>query len=247
MAQWSEQYPFDYSPRGGTIDELGACYVDEMRKVYQLLNELRENKEGVTEPQPRQLMISEQNKIYIRAANNMSWVYIGELQENLGLNALGFVKKTDIGLDSSGNITGNSTKIANATIDTDSLANNQVLAYDATNNKWVNKTVAMVNSDGKIVGSITGGANTIASFPIITENIQDGEILVYRPSLGGFVNETKASGIGAREISFSVNNVSIGNYSGVATKQIKLVAVGTATPTAVGNVTLPPVWLDTSS
>lgn len=242
MAQYSEKYPFDYSPRGGTVDELGACYVDEIRKIYQLLNELRENKEGTTEPQPNQIMISSTGKVYIRAANNASWVFIGDVAENLGLNALGFVKKTDIGLDSSGNITGNSTKIANATIDTNSLANNQVLAYDATNNKWVNKTVAMVNSEGKIVGSVTGGANTIASYPILTTNIQDGEILVYRPSLGGFVNETKAAGVGAREISFVVNGISLASYSGTATTNVSLVDTTSTEPTGT-TYTKPPIWL----
>ena len=99
MSKLTEKYPFDFSPNGGTIHELGESYVKETERIYDLLNDIRENNEGTTEPQPKQLMISESGKIYIRSLNNMGWVYIGELKENLGLNELGFIKREDIGLD----------------------------------------------------------------------------------------------------------------------------------------------------
>lgn len=243
--QYSEKYPFDYSPRGGTIDELGASYVDEIKRIYAIINELRENREGTQEPQPFQLMVSDQGKVYFRAKDNMSWVYMGEVKENFGLNQLGFVTKEDIGLDDSGNINGNANKMANAVIDAENVQGNQVLVYDATYNKWVNKTVALVDEQtGVIQGSVSGGANSIANFPIKTENIQDGEILVYRPSLGGFVNETKAAGIGAKEISFVVNGVSLASYSGTATTNVGMIAVGPTEPDGV-DYTKPPVWIKT--
>lgn len=242
MAQLSENFPFDYSPRGGTVDELGYSYINEIKRLYSLINDLRENKEGTAEPQPNQIMISDGGKVYIRATNNMNWVYIGEVKENLGLNELGFVKKDDIGLDAQGNINANASKLTNAPIIADNLVNGQALVYDAANLKWTNKSVALINEQGIIQGSVTGGANSIANYPIVTENIQDGEILVYRPSKGGFVNETKASGVGAKEISFLVDGVSLGGYSGTTTTNITLLSTSETEPLGT-EASKPPIWL----
>lgn len=294
MAQYSERYPFDYSARGGTIDELGASYVDEIKRIYQILNDVRENAEGSAEPQPHQLMVSSTGKIYIRSNDNKSWIYLGESEENLGLNSLGFVKKTDIGLDDTGNIAANTTKMADANIVVPDLADGESIVYDKNNNRWVNKKPALINNvtgliegsprdiagatvavntvqdnhalvfdvinnrwvnkpialvdpaTGIIQGSVSGGANSIANFPIKTENIQDGEILVYRPSLGGFVNETKTSGIGAKEVSFVVNGISLASYSGTTTTNVGLLTVSDTEPDGA-EYSRPPVWLDTTT
>ena len=179
MSKLTEKFPFDFSPQGGTVHDLGESYTKEVKRIYDLLNDIRENNEGTIEPQAKQLMITENGKIYIRSLNNMEWVYIGELKENLGLNELGFVKKEDIGLGENGNI-----------LDID----------------------------------IKGNCGKIGGYPILTTNFQDGEVLVYRPSLGGIVNETKASGVGAKELAFLVNDLLVFQYSGVATRNLRLLA-----------------------
>ena len=69
MAKLKEKKPFDFSPRGGTIHEFGDCYVTEIAELYRLLNELRENEEGIEEPQAHQIKISDQGKLYIRMNN----------------------------------------------------------------------------------------------------------------------------------------------------------------------------------
>ena len=63
MSNLKEKFPFDFSPNGGTIHDLGDSYTKEIKRIYDLLNDIRENNEGTTEPQPKQLMISENGKI----------------------------------------------------------------------------------------------------------------------------------------------------------------------------------------
>ena len=199
MSKLQEKFPFDFSPNGGTIHDLGDSYTKETKRIYDLLNDLRENNEGTTEPQPKQLMISENGKIYIRALNNMGWVYIGELKENLGLNELGFIKREDIGLD---------------------IENPTILDVD-----------------------IKGNAGKIGGYPVLTTNFQDGEVLVYRPSLGGIVNETKASGVGARELAILVNDLLVFQYSGVATRNLRMFATTEEEPQADETTSKAMVWL----
>ena len=89
----------------------------------------------------------------------------------------------------------------------------------------------------------TGNAGKIGGVSVATTNIQDGEILVYRPSQGGFVNETKATGVGAKEISFVINkDISLGAYSGTATTNISLLAYGKDVPKEQ-DTSLPPFWI----
>lgn len=198
MSKLTEKFPFNFVPNGGTIHELGESYVKEIDNIYKQLNDIRENNEGTAEPQPKQLMISETGKIYIRSLNNMGWVYIGELKENLGLNDLGFVKREDIGMSENSNI-----------LDID----------------------------------IKGNCGKIGGYPILTTAIQDGEILVYRPSLGGFINETKAGGVGAKEVSFCVNDIVITQYSGVETRNVRMFATTEEEPVDNGTFTKAFVWL----
>ena len=198
MSKLTEKFPFDFSPQGGTVHDLGESYTKEVKRIYDLLNDIRENNEGTIEPQPKQLMITENGKIYIRSLNNMEWVYIGELKENLGLNELGFVKKEDIGLGENGNI-----------LDID----------------------------------IKGNCGKIAGIPILTTSIEDGEILVYRPAMGGFINETKTSGVGAKELAFLVNDLLVFQYSGVATRNLRLIATTIEEPTSDEITSKAMVWL----
>ena len=199
MSKLTEKFPFDFSPNGGTIHDLGDSYTKETKRIYDLLNDIRENNEGTTEPQPKQLMISENGKIYIRALNNMGWVYIGELKENLGLNELGFIKREDIGFDAE------------------------------------NPTILDID--------IKGNAGKLGGYPIITTNFQDGEVLVYRPSLGGIVNETKASGVGAKELAILINDLLVFQYSGVATRNLRMFSTTEEEPTSDETTSKAMVWL----
>ena len=198
MSKLTEKFPFDFAPQGGTVHDLGESYTKETKRIYDLLNDIRENNEGTTEPQPKQLMITENGKIYIRSIDNMKWVYMGEVKENFGLHELGFLKKEDIGLGENGNI-----------LDID----------------------------------IKGNCGKIGGYPIITTNFQDGEVLVYRPSFGGIVNETKASGVGAKELAFLVNDLLVFQYSGVATRNLRLLATTEEEPTSDGITSKAMVWL----
>ena len=141
------------------------------------------------------------------------------------------------------NITGNAAQIANVLIAAQSLQDGDALIYDAVNKRFVNKQVPVIDANGKINVSTSGSAGQLGDKPVLTTNIQDGEILVYRPSLGGFVNETKATGVGAKELSFTINSdIALGSYSGVATTNLSLLAYGTEVPTGQDS-TMPPFWI----
>jgi hypothetical protein len=260
MAKLKEKKPFDFSPRGGTIHEFGECYVTEIAELYRLLNELRENKEGIEEPQAHQIKISDQGKLYIRNTDNSAWTYIGEVnKENLGLKEIGFIDKTDLGFTAAEadgekntlavNISGNAAQIANVLIAvTNALADGEALVYNSNTQRFTNQKVAVIDPvTGTINVDTTGSAGKIGDKPVLSTNIQDGEILVYRPSLGGFVNETKATGVGAKEISFVINtDILLGAYSGIATANISLLATSETEPTDT-DATKPPVWVPVKS
>ena len=260
MAKLKEKKPFDFSPRGGTIHEFGDSYVTEIAEIYRLLNELRENEEGTEEPQAHQIKISDQGKLYIRNTDNSVWTYIGEVnKENLGLKDIGFIDKADLGFtaaESDGdkntldvNISGNAAQIANVLIAVkNALADGEALVYNSNTQRFTNQKVAVIDPDtGKINVDTTGNAGRIGGKPVLSTNIQDGEILVYRPSLGGFVNETKATGVGAKEISFVINtDIRLGKYSGIATTNISLLATSETEPTDT-DASKPPVWVPIKS
>lgn len=260
MAKLKEKKPFDFSPHGGTIHEFGDSYVTEISEIYRLLNELRENKAGTEEPQAHQIKISDQGKLYIRNTDNSAWTYIGEVnKENLGLKDIGFIDKTDLGFTAAEaggekntlavNISGNAAQIANVLIAVkNALADGEALVYNSNTQRFTNQKVAVIDPDtGKINVDTTGSASKIGDKPVLSTNIQDGEILVYRPSLGGFVNETKATGVGAKEISFVINtDIRLGKYSGIATTNISLLATSETEPTDT-DASKPPVWVPIKS
>ena len=146
------------------------------------------------------------------------------------------------------NITGNAAQIANVLIAVQALSEGEALVYDATNKRFVNKKVPIIDDiTGKISVSTTGSAGALGDKPVLTTNIQDGEILVYRPSMGGFVNETKATGVGAKEISFTLNDdILLKAYSGTATTNVSLLAIGPEEPTGT-DASLPPFWIATEA
>lgn len=154
MAKWNPKFPFDYSPRGGTIDDLGASYVDEINRIYTLLNQLRENAEGTDEPQAHQIMINENGNIYIRNTQNSGWVMVGKVAENFGLEQLGFVRKEEIGFNEETgvldvNISGNAGKVAGKSITTEALEDGEVLVYRASVGGFVNEPKSAGTGAGK--------------------------------------------------------------------------------------------------
>lgn len=259
MSKLTPKLPFDFSPRGGMIHDLGNSYVTEVDAIYQHINNLRENAEELgVEPQAHQLKITDNGNIYIRNTENTEWVYMGKVEQNFGMKDIGFMDKDDLGFSPaevegekntlSVNITGNAAQIANVLIAVQALSEGEALVYDATNKRFVNKKVPIIDDiTGKISVSTTGSAGALGDKPVLTTNIQDGEILVYRPSMGGFVNETKATGVGAKEISFTLNDdILLKAYSGTATTNVSLLAIGPEEPTGT-DASLPPFWIATEA
>lgn len=255
MASIEQKYPLNYKVRGDTLDDFGYKYLMESERIFNILNMLRENREGEYEPQPHQIKISETGKFYVRNTDNTAWVYMGEInKENFGMKENGFLGTNELGYKEAEqegelnslnvDIKGNASKIANVLIAVSSLENGEVLCYDALANRFVNKKVPIINEANNTISiDTTGNAGKIGGVSVATTNIQDGEVLVYRPSQGGFVNETKASGVGAKEISFVINkDISVGAYSGTATTNISLLAYGKDMPTEK-DASLPPFWI----
>ncbi|PWM78669.1 MAG: hypothetical protein DBY32_04100 [Phascolarctobacterium sp.] len=251
MSKWSAKFPFDFSPRRGTIHELGQCYVDEIERIYELLNDLRTNNAGDDDPEPFQIKIDDTGKIYIRNADNDEWLLLGSAAKYFGLKEAGFLTKADInfpeeeggafGID----ITGNAGKIANTAIEvTGSFADNQALVYDANKQKLTNKLVPIVNSEtGAISCDTTGNAGKVAGKPIITESLDDGEVLVFRASQGGFVNEPKSNAIGSgKSLVIYFDGRTIADYNGTIYRDLHIMQFTATQPDGV-TVTKPLLWL----
>lgn len=253
MAQLIIQFPFDYSPRGGTIDEFGACYVDEISRIYKILNMLRENQQGTDEPQAHQMMINENGNIYIRNTQNTDWVMVGKVAENFGLHDLGFIRKEDIGFTPDSNvldinIKGNAGKLASKEISVAELKDNDVLIYNIISDKWLAAQVPVIDSRTNAISVDTlGNAAKIANKTIITSGIEDGEVLVYRAASGGFVNEPKAAGTGAGKTLAIYNNGELFlEYNGSLFKDIQFIQYTQDEPDG-SSVPKPLVWLKANS
>ena len=81
MASIEQKYPLNYKVRGDTLDDFGYKYLMESERIFNILNMLRENREGEYEPQPHQIKISETGKFYVRNTDNTAWVYMGEINK----------------------------------------------------------------------------------------------------------------------------------------------------------------------
>lgn len=251
MSKWQPKFPFDFAPRRGTIHELGQCYVDEIAYIFTLLNMLRTNSTGDTDPEPFQLKIDETGKLYGRNSDNTEWVLLGSIAKYFGLQEAGFLTKDDInfpaeeggafGID----ISGNAAKIANTAIEVNgTLAHNEALVYDANKQKLTNKLVPVVDKQtGAISLDTTGNAGKIAGKPILTEAIDDGEVLVFRASKGGFVNEQKSNAIGTgKSLVIYFDARSIADYNGTTYKDLHIMQFTATEPDGV-SVTKPLLWL----
>lgn len=253
MAKIIIKFPFDYSPRGGTIDELGACYVDEIKRIYEILNMLRENQQGTDEPQAHQLMINDNGNIYIRNTQNTDWVMVGKVAENFGLHDLGFIRQEDIGFTPDSdvldiNIKGNAGKLASKEISVTALKNNDALVYNSIDDKWLAAQVPVIDSRTNAISVDTlGNAAKIANKTILTSGIDDGEVLVYRTASGGFVNEPKAAGTGAgKTLAMYHNGELFVEYNGSIFKDIQFIQYTKDEPDG-SSVPKPLIWLKANS
>ena len=250
MTKLKEKFPFNFAPRRGTIHELGQCYVDEIAYIYTLLNMLRTNSGGDIDPEPFQIKIDENGKMYARNSDNTEWLLLGSIAKYFGLKEAGFLTKDDLpkatGSDAFAiDITGNAGKIANTAIEAvGALAHDEALVYDTNKQKFTNKKVAVVNSEtGTISVDTTGNAGKIAGKQILTEAIADGEVLVYRASQGGFVNEQKSNAIGSgKSLVMYFDGRTLVDYNGTVYKDLHFMQF-TATEPAGTTVTKPLLWL----
>lgn len=250
MTKLKEKFPFNFAPRRGTIHELGQCYVDEIAYIYTLLNMLRTNSVGDIDPEPFQIKIDENGKMYARSSDNTEWLLLGSIAKYFGLKEAGFLTKDDLpkatGSDAFAiDIAGNAGKIANTAIEAvGALAHDEALVYDTNKQKFTNKKVAVVNSEtGTISVDTTGNAGKIAGKQILTEGLDDGEVLVYRASKGGFVNELKSNTIGTgKSLVMYFDARSVADYNGTAYKDVHLMHF-TATEPDGEAVTKPLLWL----
>ena len=50
MGEWTKQYPVDYSPTGDTTSQAIKKHMDELDRIYDLLNRVRKLDAGDTPP-----------------------------------------------------------------------------------------------------------------------------------------------------------------------------------------------------
>lgn len=156
MAKYENPAELDYRNGGDTVDDFAQKYMRTVDYIIKALNDLRTptgNTAGV-EPEPYMWRIAD-NKLYIRNADNTDYILLGDISPNFGFRQSvndRFLTTADLEGDGAvvtrneagkveGDITGSPGKIANKTIDVTPSADNDVIAYDATQKKWVKKTL----------------------------------------------------------------------------------------------------------
>ena len=156
MAKYENPAELDYRNGGDTVDDFAQKYMRTVDYIIKALNDLRTptgNTAGV-EPEPYMWRIAD-NKLYIRNADNTDYVLLGDISPNFGFRQSvndRFLTTADLEGDGAvvtrneagkveGDITGSPGKIANKTIDVTPTADNDVIAYDAAQQKWVKKTL----------------------------------------------------------------------------------------------------------
>lgn len=156
MAKYENPAELDYRNGGDTVDDFAQKYMRTVDYIIKALNDLRTptgNTAGV-EPEPYMWRIAD-NKLYIRNGDNTDYVLLGEISPNFGFRQSvndRFLTTADLEGDGAvvtrneagkveGDITGSPGKIAGKTIDVTPSADNDVIAYDAAQQKWVKKTL----------------------------------------------------------------------------------------------------------
>lgn len=93
MARMEPKYLLAYRVNGDTLDTFGQKYNEEIPRIFQFLNDIREHKTTGTEtvePVAGEIKL-EDGKLYIRNEDNTEWVTLGKLESHFGLTA------TDVG------------------------------------------------------------------------------------------------------------------------------------------------------
>ena len=89
MARMEPKYLLAYRVNGDTLDTFGQKYNEEILRIFQFLNDIREHKTTGTEtiePVAGEIKL-EDGKLYIRNEDNTEWVTLGKIEAHFGLTA----------------------------------------------------------------------------------------------------------------------------------------------------------------
>ena len=214
MARLTEKNPLDYRSGGDTIDDFAQKYMKEIKRLYDILNDLREHKESEL-PEAYAVKV-EGDTLYIRNGANSTWL------ELCAVAPFGGLKTATVGMLASGAesarpAAGGAYDIYFA-LDTKrlfiwqggawqllySLQAGDLTGYEDLVRKSADviapSGVEVVTAGGKLVRTnetgvlpvnISGTANKVGGQAFTFTQLADGQIPVYRESLGRFVNENK--------------------------------------------------------
>ena len=88
MAKLAEKNILDYRQGGDTVDDFAQKYMAEMTRIYQFLNNIRtHNLDGTEQVEPEAYQLkAEDNKLYIRNAENSKWLYLFDVKYRMGMS-----------------------------------------------------------------------------------------------------------------------------------------------------------------
>lgn len=88
MAKLAEKNILDYRQGGDTVDDFAQKYMAEMTRIYQFLNNIRtHNLDGTEQVEPEAYQLkAEDNKLYIRDAENSKWLYLFDVKYRMGMS-----------------------------------------------------------------------------------------------------------------------------------------------------------------
>lgn len=258
MSEWSIQNPIDYSPNGDDIDHLTQKVKNEESVIYTLINRLRRLDASagmeVSDSTAYSMHVDTSNGIiYIRNEDNTAWIKIGQMKENLGINANeigaiingGNIGKFYLGLDEAKPTTGTSTYDVYFAYDTNKMYvwrdaawhtflslnfkdmlnyADYVVSINDVATSGANKVLRLDKETGKGNIDITGSAAKILGKPIDVDALHDSDVLMYNAASQSFVNKKKDV--------FTEADVS---YNGEPDKLVKMGTDGIANISISGN------------
>ena len=195
MADFQQKNDLDLRFGGSTLGDFGYFYDVELPWLYACINSIRRNKvcpdSEAVEPVANQFKV-EDNKIFIRNADNTTWIYLFDQAYGGGLHGVDEHVLTSLDLatentkankvavyDVDGNlpasITGSAASIAGKRVDASGIQDGQIICYDAGTNKWVptdkfsgvgsGKSLVLQDALG-VLSSYNGGATTTVDLPV---------------------------------------------------------------------------------
>lgn len=237
MAKLTEKNVLDYRSGGDTIDDFAQKYMKEIKRLYDILNDLREHKESEL-PEAYAVKV-EGDKLYIRNGANSTWL------ELCAVAPFGGLKTATVGMLASG--TESARPAAGGAYDIYFALDTKRL-FIWTGGAWqllyslnagdlagaedlVRKSadviapsgVDVVTAGGKLVRTnevgvlpvnISGTANKVGGQAFTFTQLADGQIPVYRESLGRFVNENKEAIGSAKALTIRQGETVLAVYDG---------------------------------